>query len=167
MSDSIATHVWGIEGVLVQSFSGDTIATTAHKVDSGRASLNNFDYVIFHTGTNDIDKKASFHDMTSDYENLVGICRKKKPQINIIISAIIPRPKDHENTDNPIKRINSYLEKVMAKSLNFKFIKTYRPFMYEGKPKHELFAKRDRGLHLNTEGTSRLRFYFLRTIASM
>ena len=52
------------------------------------------------------------------------------PQINSIISAMIPRPKDHENTDNPIKRVNSYFEKIMAKSLNFKFIKTYRPFMY-------------------------------------
>ena len=81
MSDSIAKHVWGIEGVLVQSFSGDTIAKIAHKVDSGRASLNNFDYVIFHTGTNDTDNEASFHDMTSDYGNLVGICRKKKPQL--------------------------------------------------------------------------------------
>ena len=81
MRDSIAKHVWGIEGVVVQSFSGDMIAKIADKVDPGRASLNNFDYVIFHTGTNDTDNKASFYDMTSDYGNLVGICRKKSHKL--------------------------------------------------------------------------------------
>ena len=93
--------------------------------------------------------------------------RRKYPKINIIMSAIIPRPRDHGNTEDPIKRINSYMEKVMSKTLNFKFINTYRPFMFAGKPSAELFAKRDKGLHLNTKGSSRLRYYFLRTIASM
>ena len=157
--------MWGIEGVVVQSFCGDTISQIANKVECGIKSLRNFDYVIFHAGTNDIDDKASFHAMQSDYGNLVGICRRKYPKINIIMSAIIPRPKDHDNTEDPIKRINSYMEKVM--SLNFKFIKSYRPFMFTGKPSTELFAKRDKGLHVNTEGSSRLRYYFLRTIASM
>ena len=159
--------MWGIEGVVVQSFCGDTISQIANKVERGIASLRNFDYVIFHVGTNDIDDKASFHAMQSDYGNLVGICRRKYPKINIIMSAIIPRPRDHGNTEDPIKRINSYMEKVMSKTLSFKFIKTYRPFMFAGKPSAELFAKRDKGLHLNTEGSSRLRYYFLRTIASM
>lgn len=151
----------------MQSFRGDTIAQIANKVERGIASLNNFNYVIFHVGTNDIDDKASFHAMQSDYGNLVGICRRKYPKINIIMSAIIPRPRDHQNTEDPIIRINSYMEKTMSKTLNFKFIKTYRPFMYAGKPSAELFAKNDKGLHLNTEGSSRLRYYFLRTIASM
>ena len=151
----------------MQSFRGDTIAQIASKVERGIASLKNFDYVIIHVGTNDIDDKASFHAMQSDYGNLVGICRRKYPKINIIMSAIIPRPRDHQNTDDPIKRINFYMEKTMSKTLNFKFIKTYCPFMYAGKPSAELFAKNDKGLHLNTEGFSRLRYYFLRTIASM
>ena len=151
----------------MQSFRGDTIAQIANKVERGIASLKNFDYVIFHVGTNDIDDKASFHAMQSDYGNLVGICRRKYPKINIIMSAIIPRPRDHQITNDPIKRINFYMEKTMSKTLNFKFIKTYRPFMYAGKPCAELFAKNDKGLHLNTEGSSRLRYYFLRTIASI
>ena len=151
----------------MQSFRGDTIAQIANMVERGIASLKNFDYVIFHVGTNDIDDKASFHAMQSGYGNLVGICRRKYPKINIIMSAIIPHPRDHQNTDDPIKRINFYMEKTMSKTLNFKFIKTYRPFMYAGKPSAELFAKNDKGLHLNTEGSSRFRYYFLRTIASM
>ena len=159
--------MWGVEGVVVQSFRGDILAQIANKVERGIASLRNFDYVIFHVGTNDIDDKASFHVMQSDYGNQVGICRKKYPEINIIMSAIIPFPRDHQNTYDPIKRINFYMEKTMSKTLNFKFIKTYRPFMYAGKPSAELFAKKDKGLHLNTEGSSRLRYYFLRTITSV
>ena len=31
------------------------------------------------------------------------------------MSAIIPRLRDHGNTEDPIKRINSYMEKVMSK----------------------------------------------------
>ena len=38
--------------------------------------------------------------MHSNYSNLIGICKTKKSSINIIISAIIPRLKDHSVTDN-------------------------------------------------------------------
>ena len=40
-------------------------------------------------------------------------------------------------------------------------------FVSGGKVRREFFAKKDGGLHLNTQGTNRLRYYFLRTIASM
>ena len=130
-------------------------------------TLDKFDYVLIHVGTNDVARKALFDEIISDYGNLVGICRKVKPGIKILISAILPRPVDHENTDQVIKRINGYLLNNMSKAMNFKFLKTYRPFMYAGSVKRELFAKRDGGLHLNTEGTNRLKYYFLRTIASL
>ena len=123
--------------------------------------------ILLHVGTNDIDDKAPFHNMLSDFGNLLGVVRKLKPTIKIIISSILLRPVDYDDTDNPSRRVNSYLEKIMSKKMRFLFIKSYRPFMFGGKPRRELFATRDGGLHLNTEGTSRLRYYFLRTIAAM
>ena len=39
--------------------------------------------------------------------------------------------------------------------------------MFQGRVKRELFAKLDGGLHLNTEGTNKLRNYFLKSIAAM
>lgn len=167
VSDSIAKYITGIEGVSLQAFRGDTIGRLTNRLLSHQVKLEQFDHVIFHVGTNDIGNKASFDHMISDYGNLIGICRKVKPSINIIMSAILPRPVDHENTDIMIKRVNGYLQRNMSKSMNFRFLRTYRPFMYAGKVKRELFAKRDGGLHLNTEGTNKLRYYFLRTIASM
>ena len=151
----------------MQSFSGDTISKITYKVDKNIAKLNNFDYVLFHVGTNDVDNESSFDHIISDFGNLIGVVRKKYPKINIIISSILPRPKDYDATDPFTRRINSYLLNNMSKPYNFKFIKSYRPFVFGGKVRRELFAKRDGGLHLNTQGTSRLRYYFLRTIASM
>lgn len=157
----------GIDGVYLQAFSGDTIARMANRVLSGQVILDNFEYVLFHVGTNDVARRSEFENIISDYGNLIGTCRKQNPSIHIIISAILPRPLDHEWSDPIIRRINSYLNRTMSKSLNIKFIPTYRPFMYCGRVKRELFAKNDGGLHLNTEGTNRLRYYFLRTIAAL
>lgn len=163
----MAKYVTGIEGVLLQAFSGDTISRMANRLSRGQIILDNFDYVIFHVGTNDIARNASFDHIISDYGNLIGITRKIKPKIKIIISAILPRPVDHVKTDPLIRRVNSYILKNMTKHMNIRFFRTYRPFMFQGRVKRELFAKLDGGLHLNTEGTNKLRNYFLRSIAAM
>ena len=121
---------------------------------------------IFHVGTNDIDNRASFKAIISDFGNLIAICRKENPGIRIIISAIIRRPKDHSITDPMIRDVNAYLSKKMSKSQNFKFICTYKPFTHCGKVKLKLYAKRVLGLHLNSEGQNRLRQFFLRVIST-
>lgn len=167
MSDSIAKYVNNIEGVVLEAFRGDTISKIAHRIETRQVSLDGFDYIILHAGTNNVGNSDTFENIISDYGNFVGICRRINPKIKIVISAILPRPVDHEITDPLIRRINNYILKNMSKNLNIRFFRTYRPFMYGGHVKRELFAKRDGGLHLNTEGTNRLRYYFLRSIAAM
>ena len=76
------------------------------------------------------------------------------------MSAILPRPVDHEITDPIIEQFNSYLKTSMSKNMNLKLICPYRHFTNAGKVKSELFAKRDGGLHLNTEGMNRLKQFF-------
>ena len=153
--------------MILQAFSGDTIARLADRLINKEATIDNFNYVIFHVDTNDIAKRASFQSIISDCGNLIGICRKVNPTIRIIISAIIPRPVDHEVTDPMIRKVNKFLQVNMSHNMNFKFICTYKPFMFAGKVKLELFAKKDGGLHINTEGTSRLRYFFLRVISTI
>ena len=180
--DSIPKYVSDIEGVVLQSFSGDTIAKLSHRIDSKQVSLENFEYVLIHVGTNDVDNyvnnepkfkqkpfdiERAFEYIVSDYGNLIGIVRKKKPKIVIILSAILPRPKDHTDTDPLIRKVNGYIEKQMAKTSQIRFLRSYKPFMFGGAVKRELFARNDGGLHLNTEGTNKLHFFFLRSLASM
>ena len=96
----------------------------------------------------------------------VTINKKSKPDIKIIISATIQRPRDHSDTDPMIRSVNSYLQKKISKSQSFQFICTYKPFTYCGKVSLELHAKKDLGLHLNTEGINRLK-HFLRVISTL
>ena len=86
--------------------------------------------ILIHVGTNDVDNlvniepkykqkpfdiERAYDCMNSDYCNLIGVIRKKKPKLSIILSAILPRPKDHMNTDPLIRKVNGYIEKQMAK----------------------------------------------------
>ena len=115
---------------------GDTIAKLTNRLCNGgiepMAVLNDFDVVIFHVGTNDIDNRASFKAIISDFGHLIAICRKENPGIRTIISAIIPRPKDHSITDRMIRDVNAYLSKKMSISQNSKFICKYKPFTHCG-----------------------------------
>ena len=64
-----------------------------------------------------------------------------------------------------IRSVNKQLNKVMSKT--FKFVPSYKPFMYAGSVRRELFAQKDGGLHLNTEGTNVLTRFFLCVIATL
>ena len=151
----------------MQCFSGDRIAQIANKISYGTAVLDPCDYVIIHVGTNDIGDGVPYQSIIFDYGNLIGIIRQKKRGMNIIMSAIIPRHKDHAISDPMIRQVHQYLQKSMSTNMNFKFICTYKPFMFAGNVKLELFAKRDQGLHLNTAGSGRLSYFFLRVISTM
>ena len=65
------------------------------------------------------------------------------------MSAVLPRPVDLKIIDSGRRRVNDYLQKSMSKSMRFKFVCSYKPFMRVGQVRRELFAKRDGGLHLN------------------
>ena len=166
IADSIAKHLSGLDGVKLQIFRGYTIAEVASTVNSGAADLYPYDIVILHVRTNDIGNRASFHSIISDYGNLIGIIRRKKTTIQIVLSAILPRPVDHNITDPMIRSVNERLRLVMSKSMRFKFVCTYKPFMHAGSVRIGLFAKRDNGLHLNTEGTNTLKRFFIRVIST-
>ena len=71
----------------------------------------------------------------------MGICRTKKPSIQIIVFAILPRPVDHAVTDPVVRGVNKHLKEFMSKSMRFKFVCTYKPFMHAGSVRIGLFAK--------------------------
>ena len=81
--------------------------------------------MILHVGTNDIGYRAPYGDIISDFGNLIGICKKMKPSIQITVSAILPRPVDHSDTDPMIRSVNKQLNKVLSKTLRFNFAPSY------------------------------------------
>ena len=48
-----------------------------------------------------------------------------------------------------------------------RLLHTFNPFIRFGKPRRELFAVNGQGLHLNTEGTGRLRQFFINLMAHL
>ena len=99
--------------------------------------------------------------------NLVGICRKKNYSIQIMLSAILPRPVDHTIIDPMIRSINKHPREFMSNSRRFKIVCTFKLFMYAKSIRVGLFAKRYKGLHLHTEGTNTLIRFFLRAISNL
>ena len=101
LGDSIPKRVSGIEDGALDCNPGDTIAKMAHGIDIHQISLERFDYVLIHVGTNDVDNfipkiafckdqpidiDRAFNSMISDYGNLIGIIRKKNKYFNFDIS---------------------------------------------------------------------------------
>ena len=66
-----------------------------------------------------------------------------------------------------VRNINSYLNKVMSRDMNFEFVCTYKPFTHCGKPKVQLYAKNDGGLHPNTEDNNIFKHFFLQVITHL
>lgn len=163
----MAKNVTGIFGTTLQVFSGRTISHVANEIQYGHANLEPFDYIILHVGTNDLGNRSPYAHIISDFGNLIGIIQNKKPSIKIIVSAILPRPVDLDITDGVRRAVNDYLQKSISKSMRFKFVCSYKPFMRAGMVPTELFAKRDGGLHLNTAGTSALTRFLIRVVSTL
>ncbi|XP_045203369.2 uncharacterized protein LOC123556597 isoform X1 [Mercenaria mercenaria] len=167
MGDSIIKHLPSIQGVSIFAFPGATIGKLSFLVDSRAVPLADFNFVIIHVGTNNIANGHSLQHMSSDFANLVASIRKCNKDIAIIVSSILPRPVDHSHSKSTVQQFNFHLQDYLASELNFKFIRSYRPFCFRGDIKRFLFAKRDGGLHLNSEGSNHLRFFFLRVISTL
>ena len=117
LCDSIVKDLPSIDGVFIKSYPGATIAQFAMHIDNRHVNLVNFDYMIVHVGTNNIDRRDEKGAMLSDFGNLIGRIKIKKPFIRIIVSSILPRQCDHTDTDGMIKEINTRdVRKVLSLS---------------------------------------------------
>lgn len=162
----MAKHVSGLHCTTVQAFPGATISRLQNKIATYRASIN-FKHTILLIGTNDMSSSMSIGEIMSHYENLVTFIRSRS-DTNLIISGIIPRPCDlkFDPSESRVKEFNKEL-KQMSKRRKLQFLHTYRVFLHENKPIRSYFAVNDGGLHLNAEGTRKLRLFFINTVAHL
>ena len=116
---------------------------------------------------NDIPSSLTVKEIVSLYENLITYIRSQS-YTRLIISAIIHRPCD-SYSKTAVKRckvVDKELENLCIKR-KVQFLKTFRIFLKAGKPIRSLFAIKDQGLHLNLEGSRRLRQFFINTISHL
>ena len=100
----------------------------------------------------------------SSFQDLITRIRTHS-STNLIICGIIPRPCDlyDDPTESRMKTVNKELE-ALCKRRKVPFLHTYRIFLYKNKPIRSLFAVNDGGLHLNFEGTRRLRRFLCNAV---
>lgn len=163
VSDSMAKYVKDVRHTEVLAFPGTNINRLASKIQNGQISIDK-EFSIFHVGTNDINM-LNVGEIMSSFNNLISIV-KKNSHTKIIMSSILPRPVDHQTTGDKVKLVNNKL-KQLCKDRHVQYLHTFRPFVKNNQPVRELFAIKDQGLHLNLEGTRRLRQFFINTIAHL
>lgn len=159
----MAKYVDQIRHAEVLAFPGININRLVQKIQNRHICLDR-QYSIIHVGTNDI-QFLDVGAILSSYNNLISVIRQHSRSI-IVMSSIIPRPIDHHITGDKVKLVNTRL-KALCKERNVQFLHTFRPFLRNCQPVRELFAIKDRGLHLNLEGTRRLRQFFINTVAHL
>ena len=166
ISDSMAKHVYNIRHTTMQIFPGANIGKIQTLLQSHEASTD-FKYTILHVGTNNIPSSSTVGEIMSMYQNLITYIRSTS-YTHLIISAIIPRPCDNHSkvAIKKCKDVNKELENLCF-TRKIQFLKTFRIFLKNGQPIRSLFAVKDQGLHLNLEGSRRLRQFFINAIAHL
>ena len=163
LSDSIPKHVTDIRHTEVLALPGIHINQLANKIEKGHRVLDK-PISIVHVGTNDIHSMDAGAILRS-FNNLISQIRRKS-STDIVMSALLPRPVDHGAVGEKIIYINNKL-KALCKDRRVQYLHTFKPF-YKGRiPLRELYAVNDRGLHLNTEGTRRLRQFYINSVAHL
>ena len=165
LGDSIVKYIRYIPFTDVQSVPGATIRQLTDKIAKLPVELVvcAYKYIILSVGTNDIEQ-SSIPAIIHDYTNLIFTVKSLNREADIIVAAILPRPVDFAVLGKKVIEVNKGLEQL-ANVHGASFVKCYRPFLYSGKPIESLFAHRDGGLHLNKEGTIRLRNFFKKVLA--
>ena len=163
LSDSILKHITNLKHTIMQVFRDASITRIQNKISNHMTSVN-FKYTILFVGTNDLDSKAEVGGISSLYNNLITYIQSKS-KTSVIVCGILPRPCDlsKDPQEKRVKDTNKGLISL-CKMRNLQFLHTYRPFLHNNNPIRSYFAVKDTGLHLNLEGSRRLRLFFMNTI---
>ncbi|XP_048576877.1 uncharacterized protein LOC116608319 isoform X2 [Nematostella vectensis] len=96
-----------------QYVQGGTIEMLDHLSTMGCEAGNKYEYVILHTGTNDI-RELPTEQICSNIENIVEECIKLWPQSKIVVSGLTFHLRDHAKNDI-IDVVNSASERLSSR----------------------------------------------------
>ena len=147
-----------IRGVPVYPKPGKNLAYMINLVETADW-LGKFDVLVCHFGTNDICVKSQA-DIIQSYQTLVSTFRLKFPLTTLVLSCIIPRPRDEYLRGSKVKAINNQLIE-WCKEAGVLCLRTFSPFTKAGAAKTELFRGGRDMLHLDSSrGLPKLSAFF-------
>ncbi|XP_063424564.1 uncharacterized protein LOC134708169 [Mytilus trossulus] len=160
--DSIAKHVKTVRRCHLQAFPGANIWDMINLLNCGTIQVN-YDIILIHVGTNNVGT-YEIADFDIGYNVLISTIEKLvKPHTVIVMSAIIPRLLDFQNTSYFVTTINSRLRSLCFKR-GVQFVATYKPFLKFGMPVCELYSPICK-LHLNYFGNLKLTNFFVQVLS--
>lgn len=157
IGDSLVKYVKELNNTQVLAFKGITIEQLAVRIMQDKIPhLVDKKLVLTHVGTNNVEKDSP-ETMVAKTTFLIDMIRSKLPEATIMISLIIPRPKDFDVLGNNVRNYN-YMMYDLSKNLNITCLPTYRKFLFDRRPILKLYAG-DK-LHLKPDGTKALTSYY-------
>ena len=165
LGDSIIRHCHTPKHADILSIRGATVDTLITRVKQNIINFSNYQLVIIHVGTNDVDNGNA--DLI--LPKLLELCseiRNRQAFMQFIISAIIPRPKDFDTTDAIIKQVNRSIAGWCSRRMDFTFYPTYNTFQKFGWPDLRSEYWDTDNLHLADQGVKRLNL-LLKSMVSM
>ena len=153
LTDSIAKYVV-IRGCETIPYRGANIKDMTEEIRKNE-EIEGYENIIIHVGTNNLEQ--SILKTMSDYMGLIEVVTRRNQSAKIIMSNILPRPRDNVLYGKKIVMINKEMKKY-SRERGIKSTQTDKIFRRAYEPKRELYA--EDGLHLNFEGTRKLENYF-------
>ena len=145
LGDSIPKYIENIPNMDNLSRRGYTFAKWVDDIQASPSAFRQYSVFLLHMGTNEIDNGMLPEDMLKDLIRLVQSI-KLLGDPKILISSVLPRPKDFTLTNARVEEFNGLVRDLATTSPNLQYIRSFLPFFVKGKPRIELFSKRC-GLH--------------------
>ena len=160
VGDSMVKHIKYLNDTDIVSFRGAKVEDLSKmlKNEAWKMQLMQYSTVLLFVGTNNIEGDLSKEHMCK-YKELVSSLKALNPTWSIVLSSILPRPRDDEVNGYKVILMN-YLLKKHSSSWGATFIPSYKLFMYKGHISKEYYCMQhyDR-IHLNNSGVLRIRQY--------
>lgn len=122
-----------------------------------------FKTILIHVGTNDIAEGTAVGPIQSQFEHLLSVIRRENFTVNIMISALLPRPVDEHYTRVDVKHLNDNLLSLCARN-HIAYVPSFRPFLFRGVANLKKFNI-DR-MTLSREGSADLTQIFRHSMSS-
>jgi lysophospholipase L1-like esterase len=118
-------------------------------------SWETIELVIIHCGTNDVANKKQKY-ILHQIQYLIHEIKSKNRNIRFILSSILPRPRDFQNTNQIIERVNQVLKIWAGGNHRVHYLPSFRSFLRKAKIRTDQDLYASDGLHLNDRGTTRM-----------
>lgn len=147
----------------LQAFSGLRSDLLLNKLRNRVFSWYHYKNIILHIGTNEL-----FSINTRQYErylrDTIHELRICNPECIIILSSILPRPRDFFNSETHVMNFNNVLKQLASSLNNVKYMACEKSFYNRVRmPINNLFSV-DK-LHLSTTGLNRIFNFIANTLA--